>query len=148
MDQRTRELYAYCGINCPPLNPTYHQTWSVLQSILQSASHHLSSNKCSLEKELVESQKQVKELKYRNDVLETCCHFMGWVAAWQQKQLHAKATRKGTWSKKMVAEARVLTSKEGCLELEQIHEGVCLKKQQQDEGMSEEQMVHVYFPGC
>jgi hypothetical protein len=50
-----------------------------------------------------------------------------------QNQLQAKEKRQGTHTKRTTANARVLTSKEGRLELQQLHEEAHLKEHRQSE---------------
>ena len=50
-----------------------------------------------------------------------------------QNQLQSKGKKKGTHMKRTQAEARVLTSEEGRLELQQLCEEACLKEVQQAE---------------
>ncbi|KAH9044035.1 hypothetical protein EDB83DRAFT_2317905 [Lactarius deliciosus] len=87
----------------------------------------------TLQQQLSDAQRWVKELKDENDKLMTHCHFASWVVSRQQKQLHVKATRKGTQSNVRAIKSRVLTAKDGRLEIECRHAEECLKGQQQKE---------------
>jgi hypothetical protein len=82
---------------------------------------------------LKDTQESVDKLKSTSEEWKTHCHFMYGVVSQLQNQLQAKEKKKGTHVKRTQVEARVLTSEEGRLELQQLREEARLKEQRQIE---------------
>jgi hypothetical protein len=132
----------------PPVNLVnipHRQTRSVSRSlsrstsIMQSAAVSLEHVK-ALEEQLRDTQERLKDtqesvdkLKSTSEEWKTHCHFMYGVVSQLQNQLQAKEKKKGTHAKRTQVEARVLTSEEGRLELQQLREEARLKEQRQIE---------------
>jgi hypothetical protein len=131
----------------PPVNSTQRQTRSLSRSLSQSLSHHASTPSTSqsvsseyarmLERRIEElekaSERRIEELEKSSEEWRTHCHFMKGVISQLQNQLNAKEKKKGTHAKRTQVEARVLTSEEGRLELQQLREEARLKEERQAE---------------
>ena len=135
----------------PPINfvnAPRHQTRSVSRSLSRSASitqsappEHVTIE--FLEEKLKDTQQQLKDAQDNISNLENVsaewrmhCIFMCGVVSQLQNQLQAKDRKKGTLTKRTQVEARVLTSEEGRLELQQLREEARLKEQQHVEEMA------------
>jgi hypothetical protein len=120
-------------------NPILRQTQSMSCPVSRSASLTsaiLSMDYVhSLEEQLAEAKRHIKELKHDKDILTVHCISAQDVVIQQQKKLYLRTKSKGTLSntRGTTVAARVLTSEEGHHELEQLQEVVCLKGQQQVE---------------
>ena len=129
------------SLSAVPIHVT-SQTQLMLQSTLSiscslSSARH-SSNYAKLEEELTLTQQDNQELKNKCerlehwvDSLEVHLSLVWNIIKQLQTQVQGKESQKGNHAKRANIEARVLTSGEGHLELEQLHEQVCLKEQQQ-----------------
>ena len=91
------------------------------------------SQKCMQDSQkcMQDSQKRIQDLETASAEWKTHCHFMYRVVSQLQNQLQAKEKKKVTHAKRIQVEARVLTSEEGRLELQQLREEARLKEQQQ-----------------
>lgn len=119
----------------PPIDPRHRQTRSLSRSLSQSLSRHGSTSSTqSVSPEYVKLlEERLKDSQKSNDEWRTHCHFMYGVITQLQNQLQSKGKKKGTHAKRTQAEARVLTSEEGRLELQQLREEVRLKEERQAE---------------
>ena len=102
----------------------------------RSSSSYADSSKSS-EEQLKRHIKDLEDtLEHKNYViqgLESQCHLSGKVITQLQGQLHTKEAKKGTSAHTKPIGARVLTSEEGCQELEQLRMEAHQKEQQQAE---------------
>ena len=71
----------------------------------------------SLEEQLAEANRRIKELKCDKDILTVHCISARDVVTQQQKKLYLRTKSKGTLSnmRGITVAARVLTSEEGCM---------------------------------
>ena len=84
-----------------------------------------------LEARLQDANKRNEELEASAAEWRTHCHFMRGLVIQLQSQLQAKEKKRGVHAKRIQVEARVLTSEEGRLELQQLREEARLKEQRQ-----------------
>jgi hypothetical protein len=84
-----------------------------------------------LEARLQDANKRNQELESSAAEWRTHCHFMCGLVTQLQSQLQAKEKKRGVHAKKIQVEARVLTSEEGRLEMQQLREEARLKEQRQ-----------------
>ena len=118
---------------------TQRQTRSLSRSLSRSQSHasdsrHGSTPSTSTSSDHVKAlEKRVEELEKASEEWRTHCHFMNGIVLQLQSQLQAKEKKRGTHAKRTQVEARVLTSEEGRLELQQLREEARLKEERQAE---------------
>ena len=86
-----------------------------------------------LEKCAEELEKRIEELEKASEEWRTHCRFLAGVILQLQNQLQAKEKKRGTHAKRTQVEARVLTSEEGRLELQQLREEARMKEEWQAE---------------
>ena len=121
------------SVTITPNPATPRQTRSMSRSASHSSSAPSASSDYvrSLEKQLAESQKRIRELEHDNGELHVHCICARDIISQQQNQLHAKAASKGTRTKRTAVEARVLNFEEGCQEIEQLRQEAHVKDQRQ-----------------
>jgi hypothetical protein len=90
----------------------------------------------SPEEQLKAAKRRIQELEdtqehliYMNQGLEPQCHLAGKVITQLQRQIHAKEAKTGKSVCAKTVRARVLTSKEGCQEMELIRAEIHQKEQ-------------------
>ena len=117
----------------PPVDVPRHQTQSVSQSLSRSASVTSSVTQSASSENFKRLEKRIEELESSSGEWRTHCHFLHGEVTRLRNQLQAKEKRRGTHAKRTQVEARVLTSEEGRLELQQLREEARLKEQRQAE---------------
>ena len=124
------------------LDAPRHQTRSVSRSASCTSSRGYTTQSVTSEhvkvlketrEELKAAQKRIEELENSSGELRTHCHFMHGLVTQLQNQLQAKGKKRGTHAKRTTVEARVLTSEEGRLELQQLREEARQKEHRQAE---------------
>ena len=87
-----------------------------------------------VKEQLAASEKRNKELQHEVERLKTHCVLLGGVITHLQKKVNTKETKKksSAYAKKTTGEARVLTSKEGHQELQQLCEESWQKEMRQN----------------
>ena len=122
----------------PTVNAPRRQTRSASRSAscsasLSSAQSAPSEREKLLEAQLSDARKRILELEDSSGEWRTHSHFLRDLVVQLQGQLQSKEKRKGTHAKRTQVEARVLTSEEGRLELQQLREEARQKEQRQNE---------------
>jgi hypothetical protein len=116
----------------PHVSPhqTHSLSHSASQSVAQSSAKLQPDWSKSVEEQLADVEQRNEELKCEINELKTHCYFTGNSVKQLQKQVNTKQTWKGSsiCAKNINVDARVLTSEEGCCELQQLQEEVAEKE--------------------
>jgi hypothetical protein len=93
----------------------------------------------SVDEQLADAEQRNQELKREIDELKTHCYFTRNSVKWLQKQVNTKKTQKGAsiCAKNINVDARVLTSEEGCRELQQFQEEATEKERLLNETLTQ-----------
>jgi hypothetical protein len=123
----------------PPIHVNNHQTWSMLQLSLTAVAPTSAEKLTESEQRVQELQAQLNAAQAEIDTLQTHCYFSSGVISCQQKQLYSRdAKKRGSGcAKKINVKARVLTSQEGCQELQQLCEDAQLNEQHHQQDLAQ-----------
>jgi hypothetical protein len=123
----------------PPIHVNNHQTWSMLQLSLTAVAPTSAEKLTESEQRVQELQAQLNAAQAEIDTLQTHCYFSSGVISCQLKQLYSRdAKKRGSGcAKKINVKARVLTSQEGCQELQQLCEDAQSKEQHHQEDLAQ-----------